>query len=108
MTFEVESSYSKGHDQAPFQAPVTGTFVGNASAVQYQHIISEVQYSDPAPAGLELDTDDLEPDGVIMMRVELNANNMTGATPDPFIHYVDIHYQSTNIGTKEKAPDFYA
>lgn len=24
-----------------------------------------------------------------------------------FIHYVDIHYQSTNLGTKQKSPDFW-
>ena len=109
-TFEYEVTYSKGHDQAPFPASVTNTFVGNASTTQYQHIITEIVISDPAPAATELDTDDLEVDGLILCRVELNANNITvsgGAVPDPFIHFVDIHYQSTGIPTKQKAPDFY-
>jgi len=109
ITFTAESSYSKGHNQATFSAPVTGTFTGTASTTQYQHIISEVQFSDPTPAGLELDTDDLEVDGVIIMRLEMTTNSITssGAVPDPFLHYVDIHYQSTNMPTKQKAPDFY-
>jgi hypothetical protein len=25
----------------------------------------------------------------------------------PFLHYVDIHYQSTGIGTKQKSPPFW-
>jgi len=109
ITFTAESIYAKGHNQTAFSAPVTGTFVGTASTTQYQHIISETQYSASSPAGLQLDTDDLEPDGVILIRLEMTTNNITssGAVPDPFIHEVDIHYQSTNIGTKDKAPDFY-
>ena len=38
-------------------------------------------------------------------------NNITsgGAVPDIFVHYVDIHYQTSGlIGTKAKAPDFYS
>ena len=26
---------------------------------------------------------------------------------DPFVHYVDIHYQSTGMGTKDKNTPFY-
>lgn len=109
LTFKLTSIYSKGHNQAAFGAPVSGTFTSNASTTQYQHIIEETQYSASSPAGLQLDTDDLEIDGVIEVTFEVDANNITssGAVPDPFIHYVDIHYQSTGIGTKQKAPDFY-
>lgn len=111
ITFTPETTYAKGHNQAAFPASVTGTYNGTASTTQYQHIISETQLSASSPTGLQIDTDDLEPDGVIIMRLEMTTNNITvseGAVPDPFIHYVDIHYQSTNIGTKDKAPDFYA
>lgn len=109
ITFTAESAYSKGHNQAPFTSPVTGTFTGAASTTQYQHIISETQYSASSPTGLQLDTDDLEPDGVIMMRLEMTTNSITssGAVPDPFIHYIDVHYQSTSIPTKDKTPNFY-
>jgi len=110
ITFTAESIYAKGHNQAPFSAPATGTFTGDASTTQYQHIVSETQLSASTPGGLQIDTDDLEPDGVIIMRLEMTTNNITssGAVPDPFIHFVDVHYQSTNIATKDKAPDFYA
>ena len=111
VTFEYEISYAMGHSQAVFGASVGTTFPGTAATGaggQYKHVISEVQISAGTPDGNQIDSDDLEPDGVIMARLDLNANNMTGATPEPFIHFVDIHYQSTNIGTKNKIFDFYA
>lgn len=111
LTFKATSIYSKGHAQAAFQStPAVGTFTGTASTTQYMHIISETSYSDSTPTGIQLDTDLLEPDGVIEMTFEMDANNITSsaAVPDPFIHYVDIHYQTTGlIGTKDKVPDFY-
>lgn len=112
LTFKATSIYAKGHNQEAFTGtPAAGTFTGTASTTQYQHIISETQYSASTPSGLQVDTDLLEPDGVIELTFEVDANDITssGAVPDPFIHYVDIHYQTTGlIGTKDKAPDFYA
>ncbi|KKK92808.1 hypothetical protein LCGC14_2699240 [marine sediment metagenome] len=111
ITFTYAMSYAKSHNQAPFPAEVGTTFVGTASTTRYQHMLTEVQVSATSPSANQIDSDDVEPDGVIMLRLEMTTNNITvseGAVPDPFIHYVDIHYQSTNIGTKDKAPDFYA
>lgn len=111
VTFEYEISYSKGHNQAAFSASVTATFNGTASTTQYQHIITEIQISAASPSASQIDSDDLEPDGVIMARLKVTSNDITvsgGAVPDPFIHYADVHYQSTNISTKDKVPDFYA
>lgn len=112
VTFKVSSIYAKGHDQDAFDSPAVGTFVGSASTVQYRHMLTEVQYSDSTPSGLKINTSLLEPDGVIEMTFEVDANDITVSSagiPDPFIHLVDIHYQSTGlIGTKDKAPDFYA
>jgi len=113
LTFKATSILSKSHNQQPFQStPSVGTFTGTASTVQYQQILSEVLYSDGTPTGIEIDTANLEPDSVIEMTFEVDANNITvssGGVPDPFVHFVDIHYQSTGLmGTKDKAPDFYA
>ncbi len=107
ITFGYELTCAKGHNQAPFGANIIGTIVATASATQYQHIVSEIQISAASPSGSQIDSDDLEPDELILIELFLNANNMTGATPDPFVHEMDIHYQSTNIGTKQKAPDFH-
>jgi len=103
VTWGFEMTYAKGHDQAAWPAAVTATIQQNASTTQYQHMIAEVQ----ASGGSLLATADLEPDGVILVRAFLSANDMSAAT-SPFIHYVDIHYQSTGMATKQKAPDFYA
>jgi hypothetical protein len=109
VTWGADITYAKGHDQAPFAATVNTTIADNASTTQYQHMIAEVQISATTPSGSQIDSDDLEPDGIIMVRVYLSANAITsgGAVPDPFLHLADIHYQSSNIGTKDKVPDFY-
>ena len=109
VTWGANVTYAKGHDQAAFPATVNPTLVANASTTQYRHLVSEVQLSASAPSATQIDTDDLEPDGIILARVYLSANNMTASNgvPDPFLHEVDVHYQSTNIATKDKEPDFY-
>ena len=105
-----EVTYAKGHQQAAFAAPITTTVQQNANATVYYHHIAEVQLSATTPSGSQLDSDDLEVDGLILVRAYLSANNITvsaGSVPAPFLHMVDIHYQSTGIGTKQKAPNFY-
>lgn len=106
VTWGFEATYSKGHNQAAFPATVTVTKVQAASTVQYRHMIAETQLSAVGGAGGMLNTDDIEPDGIILLRVYLSANNMSAAT-NPFLHFCDLHMQSTGIGTKQKAPGFY-
>lgn len=110
VTWGADVTYAKGHDQAAFVATVNPTLVANASTTQYRHLIPEVQLSASTPSATQIDTDNLEPDGIILIRVYLSANNITSSNgaPDPFLHEVDVHYQSTNIATKDKVPDFYA
>ncbi len=110
ITIEYEISYAKGFNQSAFGASVTATFAGTASTTQYQKIISEIQISAVSPSASQIDSNDLEPDGIIECRIKITSNDITvsgGGVPDPFIHEVDIHYQSTSLGTKQKAPDFY-
>ena len=106
VTWGFEATYAKGHNQAAFHAPITTTVTQAASTVQYQHMIAETQLSAPSGAGGLLDSANLEPDGVILLRVYLSANNISVAE-DPFLHFCDLHMQTTNVGTKQRAPDFY-
>ncbi len=107
VDFEYEASYSKGHAQAAFSAPVTKSFTSaTASTTQYFHEITETQLSASSPTN-QIDTDDLEVDGIVLCRLEWLTNNLTGGTTQIFIHQVDVHYQSTGIPTKDKTPDFY-
>jgi hypothetical protein len=106
VTWEFETTYSKGHDQAAFPASKIVTVTQNASTVQYQHMIAETAISSAGGSATLLDNSLFEPDGIFMIRVRLTANTVNGG-PEPFLFMADMHYQSTGIGTKQKAPNFY-
>ena len=117
IDFKYFAIYAKSHNQASgstFTAtPITDTFSsidindGDSGLNRYQHHFTEVVISAAIATAALFDRDDFEPDGVIELTLEMDANNLTGTPSDLFIHYVDLHYQSTNIGTKDKVPDFY-
>lgn len=107
VTWAFEITYAKGHDQAAFTATKTVTVTQNANTTQYQHMIAEVQMSTSGGSATEIDTDLLEVDGLIMVRCYLVSNTMDGGAL-PFLHMIDIHYQSTGLNTKNKAPNFYS
>jgi len=106
-------TYAKGHNQANFSAevaPVLTVLTPDIATVpQYRHRIDEIQLSAATPSVAQIDTDEIEPDGLILLHWDVNTipTITGGATNKPFIHYIDIHYQSTNIGTKQKAANFY-
>lgn len=110
VTFGFETMYGKGHNQSIFEAPVNISVIDVANPVQYQHMIAETAASTAGGSAVQLDTGDLEPDGVMQVRAYVDSNDMTisgGTVPDVFIHFVDVHYQSTGIGTKQRSPDFW-
>jgi hypothetical protein len=124
IDFKYFAIYAKGHNQASGSVftgfsgnPITATFSsididdsgsGGSGLAQYQQHLTEVTISGASATSALFDRDDFEPDGVIELTLEMDANNLTGTASDPFIHYVDIHYQTTGIiGTKQKVPDFY-
>ena len=101
-------TYSKGHNQAAFIDPITTSVTQTSSGTQYQHLLGEVQLSAASPSASQIDTDNIEPDGIIQVRTYRNpADPGDTLNQPPFVHFVDIHYQSTGIGTKQKEPDFY-
>ncbi len=119
--FKYFAIYAKGHNQVVGSAftstPITASFSsidindGGSGLTQYQHHLTEVIISGASATAALFDRDDFEPDGVVELTLEMDANSLTDsvAVQDPFIHYVDLHYQTTGlIGTKDKAPDFYA
>jgi len=101
VTWGANVLYAKGFNQQAFGGTTTNvTILQASSTTQFQHRISEVQLSTNG----QINGKDIEVDGVILARVYLNANS--GAT-EPFLHFTDIHYQSTNLPTLNKAPNFY-
>ena len=111
VTWGFELVYAKGHDQDAFDAPVIVSVAQAASTTAYQHMVAETAMTSVSGGLTTLPVGDIEPDGVIMCRVYLDSNDLTvsaGGIPEPFLHFVDLHYQSTNVGTKNKAPSFWA
>lgn len=105
-------TYAKGHNQANFHAmktlshAVAGLSIANTPSLR--HRIDEMQLSQAGGSATLLDTALLEPDGLILVHFDVPViPTITGGALKPFIHYIDIHYQSTNVGTKNKAPSFY-
>lgn len=109
VTWGFDMTYAKVNNQAAFPATVNPTVSSNASTTQYQVISATIQLSATTPSGTQIDTDDLEPGGILLLRGYLSANNITssGAVPDPFKHDIQLLYQSSNVGTKNKQNPYY-
>lgn len=107
VTWSFEVSYAKGHNQASFSTPTdTISVTQAASTSQRQHMIAETQLSSAGGVGGLLNTANIETDGIIDLRCYLSANTMNGGVL-PFLLFIDLHYQSNNLATKQKAPDFW-
>lgn len=110
VTWAFETIYAKGHNQEPFKTPVNISVIDTANPVQYQHQIAETQATSVGGSAVTLATEDMEVDGIIVCRLYLDSNDLEtsdGSIVNPFIHFADLHYQSSGIGTKNKAPNFY-
>lgn len=111
VTFGI--TYAKGHDQASFTAevaPVLSVSTPNITSVpRYRHRIDEIQISASGGAAGKLNSDLLEVDGLILVGLTTTTvPTITGGSPNlPAFLTLDLHYQSTNIGTKQKAPPFW-
>lgn len=106
-------SYAKGHDQAGFPVEVAPQIIVStpniATIPQYRHRVDEIQISTSGGSATMLDTDDIEPDGIILLQIDTSTiPTITGGTvAEVFLFTADVHYQSTGLPTKNKAPDFY-
>lgn len=106
-------TYAKGHAQAAFPAEITVTQTIStpniATIPQYNHRIDEFQLSTAGGSSTMLNTTNLEPDGLILFHVTTSTiPTITGGSPNkPFLFTLDLHYQSTNLTTKNKVPNFY-
>lgn len=115
LTWAFTMSYAKGFAQDLFDAPITPSItyalVDLTTTPQYQHKVTEIQLSATSPTAAQFDTDDLEVDGLIVgtMVMGIPAASFSGGTPDEaiYIFTIDLHYQSTGIGTVAKLPNFY-
>jgi len=110
VTFGFEMTYAKGHNQQAYGAPIIVSVVDAAHTEQYRHQIAEVQFTAAVAAANAFAVSEMEIDGVIMCRFYVDSIDLTvssGLASAPFINFVDVHYQSSNVGTKNRAPGFY-
>jgi hypothetical protein len=109
VKWQYEVTYAKGHDQAAFPATFTTSVTQTASVTQYQHMLVELQLSATSPSATQINSALLEPDGMIIVRAFRDPTDAADTLNQvPFMHFSDIHYQSSNIATKNKTPNFYA
>lgn len=93
-------AFAKGFNQEAFPALTSITVTQACPATRYQHNIAETVAV--TIAGMEVD-------GLIIVRGYRKAADAADTCTDAvFLHTMDIHYQSTNMTTKNKAPNFYA
>ena len=113
VVFGVTSDYAKGHNQANFgtekSISITYATTDISTTPRYRHRIEESAITNNGGSATLIDRGLLEPDGIILVTFEVTTNpTITGGSPNNvFVHRADLHYQSTNIATKQKAPDFY-
>src|SRR5574343_184883 len=99
VVWKFDYSFAKGFGQGAFPAVSTAQVIAASPAVRYTHNISETSAVTIA---------DMEVDGLILVRCYRAAANVLDTCTDAvFLHTVDIHYQSTNLATLNKAPNFY-
>lgn len=99
VVWKFDYSFAKGFSQEAFPAIQTAEVIAASPATRYMHNVSET-------IAITLPT--MEVDGLILMRGYRDATNVLDTCIDAvFLHTIDIHYQSTNMATKQKAPNFY-
>jgi len=101
ITWTVDLSYAKGDNQQAFSSILSASVTTASSTTIRQQMSSCIQIT----GGSMMTLTDMEPDVLICMHIFLAAN--TGSTK-PFLHSADLQYQTTNVGTKNREPDFYA
>lgn len=99
VVWKFDYSFAEGFDQAEFPAVSTVSVTQTCPATQYRHMVAET-------TGVSIPS--MEVDGLLLVRVYRDAANVADTCTDPvFLHTADIHYQSTNMATVNKAPSFY-
>lgn len=99
VKWQYKYSIAKGHQQSQYSS--TGTTITSEQSpvgTAHEHHISETA---------AVTSTELEVDALIRLNVTRIANGGTDNSDIIFVDTIDIHYQSTNVATKNKAPNFY-
>jgi len=106
VTWEFASTYAKGYQQQAFNSEAKLLQVSEvANTTPLTHHISETKLTVAGGDATHLDTNQIETDGLIVVRTKLHTNNTSA--PRLFMLFCDVHYQSTGIPTKNKNYNFW-
>lgn len=115
VSFSIQSTYARRTQETNYIFPTAKTHtitydtVNITTTPQFVHRVDEVIITGATDTGTTYDRTTIEVDGVLMVNVRVpTIPTMTGGTISriPIMH-VDLHYQSTNMGTKNKANPFW-
>jgi hypothetical protein len=99
VKWSVDYMYAKGHNQANFTVAGSNTTIEQAPpGSAYRHMVSE---------SVAITIPTIEVDGILYVKYTRVTNGATDNTDSIFMLTSDVHYQSTNIATKNKSPGFY-
>jgi len=104
VTWGFEHTYAKGYSQETFSTTKTLQVTQQAVIQPLTHQIAETKLSIAGGNTTQLDSTLIETDGLIMVRTYLISN---ATNTDPFMMFCDLHYQSTNLATKNKNFNFW-
>ena len=113
VTFDV--TYNYGHSRVGSPSSIQKVLTIPSATIaadlpQYDTHIADILIAQSGGGAGLLDSDQWQPDDDIMVKMTVTTlPTITGGTTNKiFIPYVDIHCESTGIGTKNSAPDFWA
>lgn len=98
VKWEWTYSHAKGFGQEAMNMTGTTVYAEQASAGQWYPMVTE-------SAGLTI-SNLTEPDGILEVYMRRVTNGGTDLT-NVYVTTCDVHYQSHNLATKNKAPNFY-
>lgn len=115
FTATLKATWCKGFNQAGsiFGAEVTPVITEAVTSItthpRWGHFVTETPLTSAGGSSTTIDRALLEVDGIFLISfVMTTIPTITGGvTNAPYIFTCDLHYQSTNMATKGKAPNFY-
>lgn len=100
-----------GTNITPIATSVIHSSLNITNTPRYFHHVDEILLSTPGGTSSLLDTSALAVDGLITIYYEIDTiPSIAGSTNVnlPYIHTMDLHIQSTGVGTYRKDPNYYS
>jgi len=113
ITFDICHNYGHSRPGSPDPIQIVQTVASADIATkmsQYDTLIEDILMAQSGGGAGLIDSDNWLPDDDILITMTVTTlPTITGGTTNRvFIPYCDIHCGSTNVGTKNRAPDFWS